>query len=201
MSNAHAFQHSMALFDAANAEDPHTEHCHGEVVTKELQYSQRMSEMLSRFAPEASEAVLLACRAQHIQRWKIPRSDYPMTREGYQTWRTTLYKFHAETCGNLMQQAGYDDAMIERVRLIVGKRGLKINAETQMMEDVASLVFIEHYMADFAAQKKDYNEEKWLTIIQKTWKKMSHSGREFALSGKLNLPQTLVPLILKAVQP
>ncbi len=194
------FNRAIALFDAANAQDPNQESADGKDWPKELLYSHRMSEMQDRFAPDASEAVRLACRAQHIQRWKSPRSDFPMTRDGYQQWRTSLYRFHADTAGELMKQAGYDEEMIERVKKIVGKRGLKVNPETQMMEDVVDLVFIEHYMADFAAKHGEYTEEKWLEIIRKTWKKMSESGRNFAVSGKIKLPEHLVPLILKAVQ-
>ena len=194
------YARAVELFDGANAEDPNKETAEGREWPKELLYGHRMSEMQERFAPDASEAVRLACRAQHIQRWKTPRSDYPMTRDGYLQWRSGLYKFHAETAGALMKEAGYDDEMIERVGKIVGKRALKVNPETQSMEDVAGLVFIEHYMAGFAAKKGEYTEEKWLEIIRKTWKKMSDRGHEFALSGKLNLPQNLVPLILKAVQ-
>jgi hypothetical protein len=122
-----------------------------------------------------------------------------MTKEGYYAWRTGLYKFHAETAGALMQQAGYDEAMIERVKAAVGKRGIKVNPETQMLEDVTDLVFIEHYMLGFAGQHADYAEEKWLEIIRKTWKKMSDDAHAFALSGKLKLPEPLVPLITKAV--
>lgn len=194
------FERAIALFDAANSEDPNTESADNKTWPKELLYAHRMSEMLSRFAPDATEAVRLACRAQHIQRWKIPRRDFPMTPEGYQHWRTTLYKFHADLAGRLMQEAGYDDAMIARVKKIVGKRGLKVNLETQLMEDVVDLVFIEHYLLGFATKRADYSEEKWLDIIRKTWKKMSDQGHAFAVSGRIKLPEPLVPLILKAVQ-
>lgn len=190
----------LALFDAANAEDPRSEFTEDRDWPKELLYGQRMSVMLARFAPQACEAVQLACRAQHIQRWKIPRQDYPMTREGYHRWRTTLYQFHAQTAGQLMRQVGYDEAMIERVGQIIGKRGLKTNPETQLLEDVAALVFLESYMAGFADEKADYSEEKWLGIIGKTWKKMSQTARAFALSGQIVLPQALLPLIQKAIQ-
>lgn len=190
------FARAIALFDAANAADPNRD----EGEPKELLYAKRMTEMLERFAPEAPEAVRLACRAQHIERWKIPRKDYPLTPEGYQHWRTTLYKFHADRAGELMQEAGYDDEAIERVKKIVGKRGLKANPDTQMMEDVVDLVFIEHYMLAFAGTKPDYSEEKWLDIIRKTWKKMSERGHEFALAGRIRLPEPLLPLILKAVK-
>ncbi len=192
------YARAIALFDAANGEDPNYEAEAGKRFPKELLYASRMSEMLGRFAPDASEAVRLAVRCQHIQRWKIPRQDYPMTPAGYQRWRTTLYQFHAETAGQLMKMAGYDDAMIERVRQVVGKRGLKVNPETQMMEDVVGLVFLEHYLAAFAAQHPQYDEAKWLDILRKTWKKMSSAGHEAALS-KIKLPEHLTPLIVKAV--
>lgn len=198
--NSSLYQAAIAAFDQANAEDPSKESVDGREIPKELLYAQRMSEMQERFAPDASEAVKLACRAQHIRRWKSPRSDYPMDKKGYMLWRTNLYKFHAETAGALMKAAGYDDEMIARVKTIVGKKDLKSNAETQLMEDVVDLVFIEHYMLDFAQQKPDYSEEKWLLIIKKTWDKMSDSAHAFALAGKIKLPEALVPLILKAVQ-
>ncbi len=191
---------AIALFDAANAEDPRQDkNAEGQAVPFELLYAQRMSDMLGRYAPEADDAIKLAVRAQHIQRWKTPRESYPMTRDGYLQWRTGLYKFHAETAGRLMQEAGYDAATIERVRQAVGKRGLKVNPDTQLVEDVIDLVFIEHYMLDFAGKHPEYSEEKWLDIIRKTWKKMSERAHAYALSGQLRLPEPLVPLITKAV--
>ncbi len=199
MTDNDLFQRAIALFDAANAQDPNSD----EGQPKELLYAKRMSEMLQRFAPDASEAVQLAVRAQHIQRWKVPRNSYSMDRTGYLQWRTGLYKSQAETAGELMKQAGYQgeqgEAMIERVKTAVGKKGLKVNPETQTLEDVADLVFIEHYMLTFAGAKPDYSEEKWIEIVRKTWKKMSDAAHEFALSGKLKLPEPLVPLITKAI--
>ena len=195
-----AYERAVALIDAANAEDPRMDtDPDGKPVPRELLYGQRMAEMIVRFTPEADEVQRLAVRAQHIQRWKTPRDSYPMTRDGYMQWRTGLYKFHAETCGRLMQEAGYDDASVERAKQAVGKRGLKVNPDTQLLEDVADLVFIEHYMVEFAGQHPDYTEEKWLDIVRKTWKKMSERAHAFALSGHLKLPEPLVPLITKAI--
>ncbi|MDH5483941.1 MAG: DUF4202 domain-containing protein, partial [Gammaproteobacteria bacterium] len=99
----------------------------------------------------------------------------------------------------LMQQAGYDEASIERTRKMVGKRGIKVNPDTQLLEDVTDLVFIEHYMLDFAARHPEYDEEKWIDIIRKTWQKMSKTGQQFALAGNIKLPEPLLPLIQKAV--
>ncbi len=189
------FDRAIALFDAANAADPNQD----ERQPKELLYAKRMTEMIGRYAPAASEVAQLAVRAQHIKRWTVPRNSYAMTKEGYLAWRTGLYKFHAETAGELMKQAGYDDDTIAKVRMAVGKRQLKLNPDTQMMEDVTDLVFIEHYMLGFAGQHAEYSEEKWLDIVRKTWKKMSARAHEFATGGGIKLPEPLVPLILKAI--
>jgi hypothetical protein len=196
----HRFERAIALFDAANGQDPRQAiGADGKSVPRELLYAMHMSDMLNRYAPDAAEAVKLAVRAQHIERWKSPRDSYPMDRNGYLQWRTQLYKFHAETAGRLMKEAGYDDASIERVKTAVGKKGLKVNPDTQLLEDVVDLVFIEHYMLEFAGQKPDYSEDKWLDIVRKTWKKMSESAHAFALGGNIKLPEPLVPLITKAI--
>ncbi|MEO5343521.1 MAG: DUF4202 domain-containing protein, partial [Gammaproteobacteria bacterium SHHR-1] len=182
-----------------NGEDPNQEMADGKAWPKELLYSRRMADMIDRFAPDANEVVKLAVRAQHIERWKSPRSDYPMDRNGYLQWRTALYKFHAETAAKLLAEAGYAAEFIEEVKKAVGKRGLKVNANSQLLEDCADLVFIEHYLLGFAERHPEYSEEKWLEIIRKTWRKMSQQARDFALSGKLRLPESLTPLIHKAV--
>jgi len=189
------FNQAIALFDAANAQDPHLD----EGRPKELLYAERMSEMIARFAPAASEVARLAVRAQHIQRWTVPRSSQPMTKPGYHAWRSGLYTFHAETAGALMTQAGYEEAMVGQVKAAIGKQGLKTNPDAQLLEDVVGLVFIEHYMLGFAAQHPDYTEQKWIGIIRKTWEKMSAAARAFATGGGIKLPESLLPLILKAV--
>ena len=197
IENQQRFDAAIAAFDAANAEDPNRD----EGQPKELLYAQRMSDMLARFAPDASEVVRLAVRAQHIQRWKTPRSSYTMDRQGYLQWRTGLYKFHAETAGGIMRATGYDEETVGRVMAAVGKKGIKVNDETQLLEDVTDLVFLEHYLTGFAARHPDYDEAKWIDILRKTWQKMSQSARDFVLAGKVSLPDTLRPLILKAVSP
>lgn len=187
------------LIDAANREDPNIETAEGKGWPKELLYSHRMSGMLERYQPAADDVVKLAIRGQHIQRWKTPRDTYPMNRQGYHHWRNSLYQFHADSTALLMAKAGYDEASLERAKKAIGKRGLKVNADTQLLEDVASLVFIEHYMLAFYDKHPEYNEEKWVGIIRKTWEKMSPEAHTFALAGNLTLPEPLTPLIQKSV--
>lgn len=193
------YDKAIALIDAANNEDPNQETSNGTNWPKELLYSYRMSDMLERYASDADDAIKLAVRAQHIQRWKSPRSDYPMDRKGYYLWRTGLYKFHADTVASLLRIAGYDIKFIERVKQIVGKKSLKTNPEAQLLEDIAGLVFIEHYLVDFATKHPEYTEEKWLDIIRKVWKKMSNRAHHFLRTEQIKIPETLVTLINKAV--
>jgi hypothetical protein len=193
------YEKALALIDAANREDPNRVSADGRDWPKELLYSERMSDMLQRYAPEADDAMKLAIRAQHIERWKSPRNAYPMDRIGYLKWRKDLYKIQANTAAKLLAQAGYEDDVIERVRSSVAKKNIKGNPDTQLLEDVTDLVFIEHYMLEFVAKHPDYSDEKWVDIIQKTWNKMSASAHEFALSGKVRLPESLLPLIQQAV--
>jgi hypothetical protein len=194
-----AFEKAMELVDAANSEDPNKVTADGKEWPKELLYSQRMSGMLQRFSPQTDHAVQLAIRAQHVQRWKSPRDAYPMDRIGYLQWRKDLYKIQAETAAGLMQQAGCSEEDINRVRNAVAKKQIRENPDTQMLEDVTDLVFLEHYMLEFVNKHPDYDEEKWLDIVRKTWNKMSESAQQFALAGNITLPESLVPLILKAV--
>ena len=110
-----AYEKAVALIDAANGADPNqAADADGNVWPKELLYSQRMTDMQQRYAPDADDVMKLAIRAQHIERWKSPRSDYPEGRQGYLKWRTDLYKFHADTTGRLMAEAGYPEDDIER---------------------------------------------------------------------------------------
>jgi len=194
-----AFDKAAALIDTANSEDPSQETVDGKIWPKELLYSHRMSDMLQRFMPDADDAMKLAIRAQHIQRWKSPRDAYPMDRIGYLKWRKDLYKFHAQTATDLLVQAGYGEDVTGRVEQAVAKMRIKENPDTQLLEDVSVLVFIEHYLLEFVGKHPEYTEEKWLDIIRKTWKKMTNRARQFALLGDIKLPDALVPLIQKAV--
>ncbi len=193
------FEVAVELIDAANSEDTNLETSDGKELPKELLYSQRMSDMQQRYAADAADAMKLALRAQHIQRWKYPRDEYPMDRKGYHLWRTNLYTFHADTVAALLVKAGYDDAFITRVKLAVSKKSLNSNVDTQLLEDVSALVFIEHYMLAFVEKHPEYDEEKWLLIIKRTWNKMTEKAHDFALSGSIKLPESLIPLIQKAV--
>ena len=181
-------------FDAANAQDPNVELVDGIAIAKELIYGQRMSAKLHNFFPEASTVLQLAARSQHICRWKIPRNDYPLDRQGYKRWRLDLAAFHGETAGEILTANGYSNDTIERVKDLLLKRSLKRDEEVQILEDVICLVFLEYYIEDFATK---HDEAKLIDILQKTWNKMSSKGHEAAL--KLPLSESILALVGKAL--
>jgi hypothetical protein len=195
------FDAAVARFDAVNAADPHRERdASGGEHPRELLYAIRMTEMLGRFAPEATEVVRLAARCQHIRRWEIPRDSYPRTPEGYKAWRTRLMDFHAETAAAILRETGCDEAIVTRVQSLLRKERLKRDPETQLLEDVIGLVFLEHYLEAFVADHPEHDEAKLADILQKTWLKMSPRGREAALTIA-KLPKALLPAIRAAVAP
>jgi hypothetical protein len=171
------------LFDDYNKQDPHILKWNGQEYPAEYFYAIQLHEWVKKFEPSAGESLLLASRSQHIGRWKIPRENYPMNKPGYLNWRTTLAKFHADTAGALMKEAGYDEAMIEDVQHIILKRNLKFDHAVQVMENALCLVFLEFQYHDFILEHED---EKVIRIIQKSWKKMTEPGREAALKLKYN---------------
>ncbi|MCM4170896.1 DUF4202 domain-containing protein [Arenibacter sp. TNZ] len=183
------------LFDEANRNDPNKEFWKGKEYPKELLYAMRMTDKLRAFAPEAPESLQLTARCQHIRRWEIPRESYEMNRTGYLKWRQDLKTFHADKAGTILKEVGYDQEMINQVSFLLEKKQLKKNAETQTLEDVICLVFLEFYFEPFSHK---YPEEKLMDILQKTWRKMSDKGHEAAL--KLPLSQDSLNLITKALK-
>jgi hypothetical protein len=190
------FNLAISLIDDANRQDPHHTVIDGIEHPNELLYSQRMISWLEKLEPGASEVLKLATRAQHLQRWMIPRSSYPITRAGYHQWRTELARFHADRAASLLQQAGYDHEAVSRVRSLIRKENLKTDPEVQTLEDVICLVFLESYFADFAS-KHAHEEEKVIKILQRTWNKMSERGHAAAL--QLTIPDQARRLLAKAL--
>ena len=172
------FLNASAWIDAENEADPNSEIYEEITYPKELLYSDRMYERLMSFEPNASEAVQIAAKAQHICRWKVARESYPMDRVGYLKWREDLKKFHAKTTAEILKKAGYEDAFIDRVSFLIEKKLLKKDEETQLLEDVICLVFLEFYLDPFVHK---HDDEKLKNIILKTWNKMSDKGQQEAL--------------------
>ncbi|WP_142785745.1 DUF4202 domain-containing protein [Changchengzhania lutea] len=175
------FKRAIVLIDEYNQKDPNQVTVDGNIYPKELLYSQRMTTTLLGFETNPSEALQIAARAQHICRWQIPRKDYPMTRVGYLKWRETLKKMHAELTADILNTVGYEKEFIKRVSFLINKKQIKKDEESQTLEDVICLVFLEYYLGDFAVK---HDDDKVIDILRKTWKKMSKKGHEAALNIK-----------------
>lgn len=167
------------LFDAYNKQDPNKVVWNENEYPTEYFYALQLYRWVKKLAPGASEALLLASRCQHIGRWKIPRNEYPLGKAGYLRWRTDLSKFHAALAEELLIEAGYSEREIQKVRHILLKQNLKNDEEVQVMENALCLVFLEFQFEDFISK---HDDEKVIRILQKSWKKMSESGRNAALT-------------------
>lgn len=93
-----------------------------------------------------------------------------MDKKGYLQWRNAEKIHHAKIAERILNECGYEAGTIEQVKTLVLKKELATNAQTQLLEDVVCLVFIEHYLEDFAAK---HETGKVIDIIQKTVKKMT----------------------------
>jgi len=184
-------QCALSASDAANARDPTLEA--GEPA--ELIYGRRMSETLAAFAPGPSEALQIAVRGQHIERWLHPRRAFPDGKAGYIAWRNAAKRRHAERVGEIMAACGYDDERIARAGALVRKEQLRTDAEAQIVEDVACLVFLSHYALSFAAK---HAEEKVIDILVKTQRKMSARAR--AAAPGFGLPAPVLALYERSLR-
>jgi len=192
-------QCALAFIDAANKADPNQESFGSERLPKEYAYSLHMTRWLFELESDPSERMQIACRAQHIERWTMPRKEYPEGRKAYYQWRQACGRMHGRRAAEIMADCGYPQAECERVETILTKRELRQDEDTQLLEDVACMVFLERYFADFYEEKADYDREKWLRIVRRTWGKMSPRGHEAALKLAEGMPAHLLALLQEAL--
>ncbi|HLU02586.1 MAG TPA: DUF4202 domain-containing protein [Advenella sp.] len=178
MTSSSRLDQAYSAFDAVNRTDPGVFTWQGENWPRELFLAIKRTEWIRKLAPDASEALLLAARCQHIGRWQIPRREYPEGRIGYLAWRKALARHHAEMASGILGDLQYDDQTIERVTAIILKRGIKQDADVQVMENALCLVFLQYQFESFRQE----NDEKIVGIIQKSLLKMDEAGRQQALT-------------------
>jgi Domain of unknown function (DUF4202) len=187
------FLETVAEIDRLNGSDPRQEVADGATRPREVIYAERMSQCLALVYPQASEALRIAARAQHICRWQIARDRFPLGRDGYNAWRSACRDHHAGLTTEIMRARGYSDAEIAHVVKLIRKQDLKRDPESQALENVVGVVFVEHYLAEFVASHAEYDEEKLGGILRKTLRKMDPVGHDAI--AKLTLPPTLERLV------
>ncbi len=188
---------TLAAIDAANADDPRRTTVDGVARPFEHVYSERMSARLAALYPEASDLLRIAARAQHLRRWEIARSGYPEGRAGYNDWRRACREHHAVLAGRIMAAHGFGQPEIDRVGLLLRKEQLKKDRDSQALENVVDVVFVEHYFDDFLAKYTAYDDAKLIDIVAKTLRKMSPKGHQAVLA--LDLPERTRRLIEGAI--
>lgn len=179
---------AFAAIDAANNADPTLE----AGLPAALLYGQRMTAEMPKLFPDASDILQIAARGQHIERWRLPRTDYPEGLPGYLNWRREQGRRHAARVGQIMLDAGYAQADADRVGVLLRKEGIKRDADVQALEDVICFAFLRHYFGDFAVGK---DPDHLLKIVEKTARKMSAEGRAKALV-EFGLPEPFAALFV-----
>ncbi len=178
ISDPNRFAAAIARFDQDNAADPNVERAGGMSEPRELFFAKKLADWVLKLCPDASEELRLAARCQHLRRWEIPRSSYPMTRAGYLQWRTALKQFHAEKSGEILRAVGYPDDIILRVQNLNLKKNFPADPDSRVLEDALCLVFLQYQFADLAAKTA---EDKVINALKKSWAKMTPAARDEAL--------------------
>jgi protein-tyrosine-phosphatase len=177
-------ERARAGLDAAHAREPAVP----AGKPSELAYAGHIEAWVARLVEQPSLALRLAARAQHLERWAIPRGDFPMDKPGYFAWRKAVQKRQGERAREILAAAGMDAVTCERVATLVAKAAPKGDSEAQALEDAACLTFIATELGDFASHHPDYTREKFIDIIRKTWRKMTPRGHQLALTIPLQEP-------------
>lgn len=172
------YQLAVRSIDEEHAKDPTIISVDGIAQPSELFYSQQMCKYLEKRCPSASEPLRLAVRAQHLKRWEVPRDSFAMGKKGYLLWRTHLKKRQAELAQHICLTSGYSMEDSTRVAALIRKENLKKDVETQVLEDVACLVFLD---VQFEGFEQQHDEDKIVSILRKTWAKMSDEGHALAV--------------------
>jgi hypothetical protein len=155
----------------------------------EFSYSQRMLETLKDFTNDADLNLQLAVQCQHLQRWKIARSLFPMDKPGYFQWRKAVMASQLAITTETLQSLAVDIEDITDITDILSKKGKEADVRAQIIEDVACIVFVQWYLEDFAAQ---HDFDKVVDIVRKTIKKMSSEGLRAVQTKPLSLYVTKV---------
>ena len=186
---------TLAAIDAHHAQDPVVVQDESGVASpRESIYAERMTATLLAIAPEAGATLQIAVRGQHLRRWEATRDQFPAGRSGYLEWRSERARSAADLVTSIMTDHGYDAGECTRAAAMIKKHGLRRDPDTQLLEDVACLVFLTHDFADFAAKHSD---EKVIDIVTKTWQKMSEKARSRA--GELTLAPRCAQLVARAL--
>ena len=193
-AHSESYATAIAAIDAANSDDPNRVTVRGSIQPLALAHGRLAAEWIEHLAADASEPLLIAARSHHLRRWEVPRSTYPEGKAGYLRWRRDQKHRHADDVGTILASAGYDSSVTERTQLLIRREQLATDAETQLLEDAACLVFIE---TQLAAMEPRLDHDHLIEVIRKTARKMSPAG--VAVVGIMTLGEREIALLGEAL--
>lgn len=196
-TDAARFAQADAAFEACHREDP--EHAAADpALPAAVAYHRALLAWVDRLDPTAPQVVRLAALGQHVERWTIPRADYPLGRTGYKQWRSMLGRMHARRAAEILARVGYPEATGARVGELITKKRLKSDPQAQLLEDAVCLVFLEQQLEAFAHGR---DRAQVVSILQKTWPKMSERGHAAAHARLTSWPAASQALVREALEP
>ena len=193
MKDDEHFVEAIRRIDAANAEDPRTDLVDGTPQPREFLFARRVYDWVRKLVADPSEELLLAARSHTLRRWVIPRDRYPMTTAGYHQWRGALAAFHADEAARILQEVGYPQEAIIRVRALIVRENWRNDPEGRALEDADCLVFLETKLDGYL---DEWDEEKTVRILKQTLCKMTPTGLDHA--RRLSLSPRCAELLRQA---
>jgi hypothetical protein len=196
MTDDERFAAAQAVFAAHHAADPRAVVRDGVTTTVSLDYHARVEAWLLRLEPAAPLVVRLAALAQHVRRWEVPRASHPAGLAGYKRWRSELARRQADIAATELRALGYEETIVAKVADILVKKRLRSDPDVQLLEDAVCMRFLQDELDEFAAGRTD---DEVVSIIAKTWAKMSARGHAAALALGPSLPPRAAALVARAL--
>ena len=187
---------AVAAIDAANAADHNMVSFGGVAQPLALVHGRLAADWVARLVDDPDEPLLLAARAHHLRRWEVPRSTYPDGKVGYLRWRRDQKRRHAADIETILVTAGYGPEVVSRIQQLIRRDSLGTDADAQVVEDAACLVFIQ---TQLAAMEARLQHDHLLDVIRKTARKMSPAG--LAAVAQIDLDDRARTLLAEALSP
>ena len=180
---------ALAAIDEANWADPNRHE--GEPLA--FVQGRLGSKWLATLAPRPSVELVVSVRAHHLGRWEIARADYPEGRPGYLRWRRENKRHQVLRLAELLTDRGWPTDSIARTGELLERTRLGSDPETQTLEDVACLVFLE---TQFEPMVQRLAHDHMVSVVGKTLAKMSGAG--VAAAGTIELGAAAAAVVTEA---
>lgn len=167
--NDDALQAAISAIDSANGEDPNVIVFEGRSWPRAQLQGVRATYWLGELDTSADPAVTIAARAHHLRRWSVNRSSFPEGRAGYHRWKREARAAHRAAIEAVLAPLQLPSDVVARAGEFAERTSLT-EPGTQLVEDVACLVFLETQYDELIERLGD---EKVSDALRKTTRKMS----------------------------